>query len=126
MILPCITGSGGKIELLWTNPNPTSDFTPLTVQADVAAYDYILVVQKRSKSIVMVDATGLTIARTLIKVSNNLNVTNYVTTLSDDTNTPYKRQVTLTATSIIFGGSGTTLFSVPVYVYGIKSDTVIG
>lgn len=123
MILPCV--SGGSIDLLWTNPTPTGDFSPLTVPADVAAYDYILVVQKRSKSMTMVDVTGITIARTLIKVSNNLNVANYVTTLSDDTNTAYKRTVTLTANSIIFGGSGASGYSVPVYIYGIKSSTVI-
>jgi len=34
---------GTKMDLLWTNPNPTSAFNPQTVSLDLSEYDLILI-----------------------------------------------------------------------------------
>lgn len=125
MILPCVTGGSGKIDLLWTNPTPTADFGAQTIPVSVSSYDYILIIGKRSKSVVLPDYTGRLGIRSLYKVANNLNQENLMISISDDNNTSYRRSLTLTTNGITFS-AGSTSWVIPVYIYGIKSDTVIG
>lgn len=121
-------GSGGKITLLWTNPNPSSDFNgqvvPLSESAD--NFDMLIFVSKYG--------TGDTRRHTDIAMhgESNFTIVTYqesTTATSSDTTMAW-RNVTISGTSVTInnamynaasaGGYNRANICIPLYVYGVK------
>ena len=122
--------SGGKIDLLWTNSAPGASFTAQDVPLNLSSYDYIMIVSKRATTTTMEDKTSDAIQRTFFKMSNNTGVANRIITSSSNLSSVLYRNVTLASDKITFGagynaGSQANNSVIPVYIYGIKSDTVV-
>lgn len=107
------SGGGVTCDLLWTNPNPDSNFSAQTVTLDLSGYDAVLVVvrlvattQYHNTNICMVGLTA---------ILNGV----------DTGGARYARTADVTTTGIVFGqgyasGTANARNAVPENIYGVK------
>lgn len=105
---------GMGMELLWTNPNPTSTFTSQTISLDLSGYYAVLIGMKTASSDAIV---GYDI---VVKGHQSYLARFYLA--ADQKNA---RSATVTATGVSFGDgyAGTTVNNnagIPVEIYGIR------
>lgn len=114
------SGSGGgssggvRVDLLWTNPNPTSNFSAQTVSIDLSGYDAV--------RITFIANMGSPVCYT-----QEADIDSYDHLLSVVSAAPARqsRSFTLSSTGIVFanGATGNTSgsqYGVPIKIWGIK------
>lgn len=120
-IYPIGYAQGGmKMDLLWTNPSPTSDFASQTLSIDLSDYDYIYVVQRQYK-----DSSGNATATMIPKDGST-----YVVTVISDGGGVRTRTYSASASSVAIsvGKEGTTTnnaYAIPYQIYGIKMSYIV-
>lgn len=107
------SGGGVTCDLLWTNPNPDSNFSAQTVTLDLSAYDAVLVVCRMFATTTYYFTNTCMVG--LPAILNTLDVSG----------NRYGRTADVTTTGIVFGqgySNGTASASrvIPVSIYGIK------
>ncbi len=121
-IYPIAYAQGGvKMDLLWTNPNPTSSFSAQTISLDLSEYQLVFVVCKG-------DTTGTNYTTALAE----FNTLTQIGTINGYTRF---RAFTATATGVQFGGGyKQTSYSndgsdnsatIPYHIYGIKMSYIV-
>lgn len=110
-----IITSGSKMELLWTNPSPSSNFAAQTVSLDLSSYDAVFLkcytttdTPRYFTCLFMVDGNIWTMYAVGGAASNR-----------------YNRLVTVSDTGLVFAGgysNGTagSAHAIPIEVYGVK------
>ena len=120
-IYPIGYAQGGmKMDLLWTNPSPTSDFASQTVSLDLTDYSYLFIVQRQYK-----DSSGNS-STALLPIDG---VTYVVVVISDGGETR-TRTYSASASSVTVGvgKSGSTInnaYAIPYQIYGIKMSYIV-
>lgn len=117
--LPCVSGGGTTIDILWTNPNPTSSFSAQTINIDLSNYAFIFIVSMTLGSREQKITSGLfpVIAGTLYMLSS---------TTGGQTPMHVERMFTVNNTSIAFNGgmeggvSSNNNYMIPNTIYGVK------
>ena len=114
LTIPRGIAGGTQQDLLWTNPDPTSNFAAQTVALDLSGYDAVMIETLRRKS----TSYG----------SNNFGMVGSVivcTAIGEGSTSWSERQATISSTGIQFNGGylGTTSnneYAIPQKIYGIK------
>lgn len=114
---------GAKMDLLWTNPSPTSSFTAQTISLDLSNYDLVLIFARRDASNYNYNINTLV---------NRDGMVNMIGTYSSKLCT---RGVTMTDSGLEFGagfyatGYGTDTNdnnkNIPYKIYGIKFSYIV-
>lgn len=107
--------SGGvQVDLLWTNPNPSSNFSAQTVVIDLSDYDAVRI-------------TFISNMNSPVAYTQDADIDSYTHNLFAVSAAPARqsRQFTLSSTGIVFsnGATGSTSgsqYGVPIKIYGIK------
>lgn len=110
-----------KPELLWTNPNPTSNFGAQTISLDLSEYKYIIVTDKSRT-----DWNRFPRSSVIVPVGN---FSMYIMMGNTDTGVEKTvRGIKATPTGVIFtaaywgGDSPYTNYNIPLKIYGIRGD----
>jgi len=117
-IYPIAYAAGGvKMDLLWTNPAPTSNFAAQTVSLDLSEYDLLLIAISYGLSMDSLSYNIMPIGQTA-----NLNVIKLEAQAS--------RFVTATTSGVTFQGgyvnnTASTSAGIPCYIYGIKMSYIV-
>lgn len=119
-IFPLAYAQGGmKMDLLWTNPSPTSDFAAQTVPLDLSEYSMLIIVT---------EVTSLWAASYCFpKILNKAFALHFVT---ENNSNSRIRAVTFTSSGVEFGngmnnGSTNNAEQKPKYIYGIKMSYIV-
>lgn len=121
-IYPIGYAQGGmKMDLLWTNPSPTSSFASQTVSIDFSDYDNILLV-----SYVFADGSTLYYQTDIL----NKVQTHYILTASNRSSVITRRINNFDDSSITFdqgyvGTSANNATFIPTQIYGIKMSYIV-
>lgn len=125
-IYPIGYAQGGmKMDLLWTNPSPTSTFASQTVSLDLSGYDYIYIVYDG-----VVGSSKLynsAFIPTSLPSYTFVHCADFI----------YHRALTISSSGIVFAGGkytrtyGSSTFTdiatacVPIYIYGVKLSYIV-
>lgn len=106
---------GGAVDILWTNPSPSSSFAAQTISVDLTGYDLIFIEYKAISSSTflsgIIDGDSHTILLLAIQnTSNNRNGTRVAT--YDNTSVQFG--------NCTFNGTQTNTYCVPLTIYGVK------
>lgn len=120
-IYPIAYAQGGmKIDLLWTNPSPTSAFSAQTLSIDMNNYNMIFVIATSRTDLDVRFSSSFKVGSYTARLCSTFTGTNVYTT----------RNVNLTPTSLGFEGgyNGSTAnnsYCIPMYIYGIKMSYIV-
>lgn len=110
-------GGGVTVTLVWTNPNPTSNFAAQTLSLDLSGYDAVAIVSRQAGNTDRVSWDFALIGETIVTQVKNM-----------ASATIYGRSAEATSSGIVFGNgyAGSTAGAtnaIPVKIYGIKGIT---
>ena len=120
-IYPLAYVNGGmKMDLLWTNPSPTSDFAAQTVSLDLSDYKLVL--------IMWVTSTSSALCRSIISPIAGDEIQDFY--LAKNGTDRYSRQITATSSGISFspgwlGYADDNSKMIPYMIYGIKMSYIV-
>ena len=120
-VFPYAYSMGGtKMDLLWTNPSPTSSFSAQTVSLDLSKYNYIYIIQKQ-----YADNSGNS-GCSMIPVDGRT----YAVSFASDGGDLRSRSYTASSNGIVIGdgktGSTTgNAYSIPYQIFGIKMSYIV-
>lgn len=108
-----------NMELIWTNPSPTSNFGAQTLSLDLSAYKYLVIYSRFSTS----DDQSAYKVNCLLEKGDD--VTQYIVSLDWQQHICNSRKATFNDNGVTFanGNVNSTANSavcIPLYIYGIK------
>lgn len=136
-----IGGVGGSsLELLWTNPNPTSEFVPQTLSLNLSNYDYFIIKTRHFEDYGIGQPAQGQINNDIVFKNDELGMIKsfYITDILVEQSVSWAgRSCIISDTEIVFGDSyykytNTVAFTtknnntaVPIQIYGVKSGSSV-
>ncbi len=108
--------------LLWTNPSPTADFAPQTVNLDLSKYAGVIVEFNS-------DSYGILSSRSYLKKNEVINTTYFGAGFAKDTDGGVGRRYTINDTGVTFEigyylNNSNNGVAIPTKIYGVKEYVV--